>query len=135
MADSNLGTWKLNLVESKFDPGPPSASETAVIEAWETDGIKSTGTRVLPDGTSVTVGWSAHYDGKDYKVTGMPDLDTIAYKRVDANTLGFTGKKNGKVVGTGTVVVSDNGKIRTTTGTMMNAKGQKVNIVAVYDKQ
>jgi hypothetical protein len=134
MADSNLGTWKLNLAKSKFYQGPP-VSETAVVEAWETNGIKSAGTVVLPDGQSVAVGWSAHYDGKDYKVTGLPDADTIAYTRVDANTVAFTLKKGGKVVGTGNAVVSNNGKMRTSTGTMTNAKGQKVNIVLVYDKQ
>jgi hypothetical protein len=135
MGDSNLGTWKLNLAKSKYDPGPPPTSETVVIEAWETDGIKSTATGALPDGTSVTGRWSAHYDGKDYKLMGNPDFDTIAYKRVDANTVAFTGKKGGKVAATGTAVVSNNGKMRTVTGAGTNAKGQKVNIVGVYDKQ
>lgn len=72
MGDWNLGTWKLNVAKSTFDPGPPWKSETRVFEAWETDGIKYTSTGVLADGTRFTVGFSAHYDGKDYKVTGTP---------------------------------------------------------------
>ena len=110
-------------------------SETRVYEAWETDGVKATHTRVQADGTRVTLGFSAHYDGKDYKYTGSPDYDIIALKRVDANTIEATLKKGGKVVQTTKAVVSSNGKVRTITYTGMNAKGQKVNNVVVFDKQ
>jgi hypothetical protein len=33
----------------------------------------------------VTTGFSAHYDSKDYKEMGSPDVDTIALTRLDAN--------------------------------------------------
>jgi len=39
-ADSNVGTWKLNLSKSKFDPGPAPKGETLKIEAVGADGIK-----------------------------------------------------------------------------------------------
>jgi hypothetical protein len=135
MGDPNLGTWILNVAKSKYDPGPPPASETAVLEAWEGDGVKLTVTRVLADGIRITGGFSAHYDGKDHEVAGNPDFDALAYRRLDANTTSFTVKKGGTVVGTGNAVVSNNGKVRTITSTATNAKGQKENIVAVYDRQ
>jgi hypothetical protein len=134
-SDPNLGTWKLNLGKSKFEPELPPMSETRVFEAWETDGIKFTGTRVLADGTRFSVGFSAHYDGKDYKVTGNPDLDTIGIMRVDANTTEATYKKGGKVIGTLTLVVSKDGKMLNATATLMNANGQTVSRVTVFDKQ
>ena len=134
-SDTSLGNWRLNLEKSKYDPGPPPMSETRVYEPWETDGVKATHTRVQADGTRVTVGFSAHYDGKDYKYTGSPDYDTIALKRVDANTIEAALKKGGKVVQTTKAVVSSNGKVRTITYTGTNAKGQKVNNVVVLDKQ
>ena len=51
-AQSNplIGTWKLNLAKSTL-AGPPPASLTRVVEAWDTDGIKGTGTLVRADGT------------------------------------------------------------------------------------
>jgi hypothetical protein len=55
---------------------------------------------VQADGTRVTLGFSAHYDGKDHKYTGSPDYDIIALKCVDANTIEATLKKGGKVVQT-----------------------------------
>jgi hypothetical protein len=49
--DPNLGTWKLNVAKSKYDPEPPPMSETRVFEPWESDGVKFMGIRVLADGT------------------------------------------------------------------------------------
>jgi hypothetical protein len=47
----------------------------------------------------------------------------------------FTRKKGGKVVQTGTNVVSKDGKTRTISSKGFDAKGQKINNIAVYDKQ
>jgi hypothetical protein len=130
-----IGTWKLNLAKSK-SPGPPAMSVTRVNEAWETNGVKFTQIVVQADGTSVTAQFSAHFDGTDYKgPIGNPNFDTIAFKRVNANTHALTWKKGGKVVFTGKVVVSKNGRMMTETLTLTNAKGQKVNNVTVWDKQ
>jgi hypothetical protein len=134
-SDPSLGTWKLNAAKSKYEPGPPPRSETRLYEPWEKDGVKATFTSVQADGTRATFGYSAHYDGKDYKYTGSPDYDTIALKRVDANTNEATLKKGGKVVQTAKVVLSGGGKVRTITLTGTNATGQKVNNVMVFDKQ
>ena len=133
--DGTLGTWKVNLAKSKYEPGPPPTSDARVLEAWETDGVKFTGTSVGADGTRFTVGLAAHYDGKDYKVTGTPDVDTIALKRMNPNTFTYTLKKGGNVVERGKYVVSKNGKMLTLTGTGTNAKGQKVHDLLVMDKQ
>ena len=134
-SDPHLGTWKLNIAKSTYDPGPPPKSDTRVNELWETDGYTQIVTVVQADGTHTDARLSAHYDGKDYKVTGWPDAETIAVKRVDANTTDFTLKRGGKVVETGNIVLTNNGKTRTITTRGTDAKGQKVNIVAVYDRQ
>jgi hypothetical protein len=138
-AQSNpfIGTWKLNVAKSKNLPGaPPMRPATRVNEAWETNGVKFTQIVVQADGTSITAEFSAHFDGTDYKgPMGNPNFDTIAFKRVNANTHALTWKKGGKVVVTGTVVVSKNGRMMTETITLTNAKGRKVNIWSVWDKQ
>ena len=133
-SDPFLGTWKLNVAKSDFADGPAETSETRVFEPWETDGITYTATVVLADGTRSTHSFSAHYDGKDYKFTGSPNLDTISLKRVDANTFEFTGKKNGNVVGTGKNVVSKDGKTTTRTVTATDLQGQKIASTGVFDK-
>ena len=75
------------------------------------------------------------YDGKDYPFTGSPDADSIALRRVDANTTEATLKKMGKVSLTTKAVVSADGKTRTLTTTGTDRRGQKVNNVAVFEKQ
>ena len=75
------------------------------------------------------------YDGKERAVTGDPDADMLTLKRVDANTTEFTEKKAGKVVLTGTRVVSKDGKTLTITTKGTNAKGQKVDNVTVDDRK
>jgi hypothetical protein len=88
-AQSNpfIGTWTLNVAKPKFDPGPPPMSDTRRWEAWETNGVSFSGTRMLADGTRLIFGHSAHYDGKDYREPGWPDFDTIALKRMGRTRL------------------------------------------------
>jgi hypothetical protein len=66
---------------------------------------------------------------------GSPDFDASAYTRVDANTLLFTRLKAGKLVGIGTLVVSQDGKTETGTLTGIEANGRFYNNILVYDKQ
>ncbi|HXW18657.1 MAG TPA: hypothetical protein VEJ39_10160, partial [Candidatus Acidoferrales bacterium] len=79
--------------------------------------------------------WTGKFDGADYPVTGDAMSDQRSYKRVDAQTLAFSAKKDGKVVYSGRIVVSADGKTRTVTLHAMDASGKKVTSVAVYDKQ
>jgi hypothetical protein len=134
-ADSQVGTWKLNVAKSKYSPGPAPKSATTVIEAAGA-GTKLIVDQVTADGTTRHWEVTANYDGKDSKVTGNnPDADTIARTRVNANTVQTVSKKGGKVTTTQTSTVSADGKTRTVTTKGVNAAGQTVNNVAVYEKQ
>lgn len=134
--DAVIGTWKLNVVKSKYDPGPAPKSSTLIIEAMG-QGIKVTAKGLDADGKVTGTEYTANYDGKDYPVTllGSQDYDTVSLKRIDAFGADGTRKKAGKVVQTYTRVVSQDGKVLTITTKGTNAKGQKVSNVAVYDKQ
>jgi hypothetical protein len=135
MTDPNLGTWELNLATSRFDPGPPPLRATEVIEPWDTDGVKMTLTLVVVDGTRFVGVVHAHYDGKDSPIANFPIADTIAYSRVDADTLAYTVKKDGRAFDLGTIVVSNDAKTRTVLAAGANANGQTVNDVRVFDRQ
>jgi hypothetical protein len=129
-ADPWIGAWKLNVAKSK---GVKSGSTT--IEAAG-KGIKFTVDLVAADGTANHWGFTANYDGKDYPVTGTsPYGNTAAATRVDARTLRITSKQDGKVMTTSTIVVSDDGKSRTTTIKGTDVKGRPVDIVSFYEKQ
>ena len=132
--DPFIGTWKLNLAKSKFSPGPPPKSQTVTYEAVG-EGVKLTVKLTDAEGKIVENQSTANYDGKDYPVTGIPDWDTIARKRIDAYKMEITHKKAGKVVSTATNVVSKDGKTRTLTEKGVNAKGEKISNIEVYDRQ
>jgi len=134
-ADNNVGTWKLNLAKSKYSPGPAPKSQTLKIEAWGEDGVKYTADGVGADGKPTHAEFQAKYDGKDYAFKGNPDADTLAYKRIDGNTLEATLKMKGKPTITAKAMVSKDGKTRTVTQMGKNAQGQSIDITSVYEKQ
>jgi hypothetical protein len=132
-ADNSLGTWKLNMDKSKFDPAPgPVKSLTTTREA-SAGGVKVTTMGEQTNGTPINASYTAKYDGKENPVTGAP-YDTIAITQVDANTLTATLRKiDGKYSAKARTVISGETMTTTTTGT--NAEGTSFNNVMVYDKQ
>ena len=131
--DANMGTWKLNEANSKFAAGATKNS-TVVYEAAG-DNVKVTVDGTDKDGKLAHNEWTGKFDGKDYPVTGDPNTDARSYKKINDRTLGLTGKKDGKVVTTGRIAVSADGKTRTVNVSATDSAGKKVKSTAVYDKQ
>jgi len=133
-ADPQVGMWKLNVAKSKYSGPVPKSVTTNITAAGQ--GTKVVVDQALANGTVRHWEFTANYDGKDSKVTGNnPDADTVARTRIDANTVQTVSKKNGKVTTTQMSTVSADGKTRTVTTKGVNAAGQQVNNVAIYDKQ
>jgi hypothetical protein len=134
-ADSQPGTWKLNIAKSKYDPANLAMkSQTSKIEA-SGGGIKGVVDQVNSDGKAIHYEFTAQYDGKDYAVKGDPTRDTVSYKRIDDFNYETISKKAGKVTTTAQYVYSKDGKTRTITTTGTNAEGKKVNNTTVWEKQ
>jgi hypothetical protein len=131
--DVNMGTWKLNESKSKFAAGAPK-NNTVMYEATGDD-IKVTVDGVDGSGAATHNEWTGKFDGKDYPLTGDPSADSRSYKKVNDRTLQLDNKKDGKVVTTGKIVVTADGKSRTITTMTTLADGKKMKNVAVYDKQ
>jgi hypothetical protein len=133
-ADESLGTWKLNIGKSKFNPTAPVKSLTMTREAAE-GGVKLTTTGEQADGTKINSSYTAKYDGNTYPVTGAP-WDTISIKQVDPNTLTTVTKKTGgKYKATGRTVISKDGMTMTTTSKGTNAEGKPFTYTMVWEKQ
>jgi hypothetical protein len=132
-ADAFLGTWKMNEAKSKLSPGAPKNS-TVVYEA-SGDSVKVTIDGTDADGKPTHNEWTGKYDGKDYPVTGDPNSDSRALKKVNDHTITFTVKNGAKVTTSGRIVVSPDGKTRTVTTSGTDPKGSKFTATAVYDKQ
>jgi hypothetical protein len=133
-ADPTLGTWKLNIAKSKFSPGPaPKSVTTTYSQDGEWIVIKTDG--VSADGATITRSNRYKRDGAEYPFDGPSGMGKISIKKIDD----YHAEAVTKLDGGGTVktrsVISKDGKTRTLTSTGVNAKGQKVNTVAVYDRQ
>jgi hypothetical protein len=132
--DPFVGTWRLNVAKSKYMPGPTPKSATSTYEAAG-KGYKVAVKNVSASGTT-QYSYTTNLDGKDVPVTGNnPNADMLAVRRIDARTLQSVSKKNGKVTITQRNVVAADGKTRTVTTTGTDAQGQKVNNVAVFERQ
>jgi hypothetical protein len=133
--DPRIGTWKLNVAKSKYNPGPAPQSQTLTVESAG-KGEKLTSEVMTPDGQKVTSTYTANYDGKDYPLTGSAlGADKVSLKRIDARTTVRTDKKDGKVIQTIRRVVSADGKTMTATAKGTNAEGKPMNNVAFFEKQ
>jgi hypothetical protein len=134
LAQSNafVGTWKLNLEKSKYNPGPPPQSQT---RTWDAAGMVMVN-GVGATGKQFSYGYSIKGDGKESPTMGaIPNkADMISTKKVDATTYEATFTKGGKQVETTTFTVSNSGKTLT-----IHAKGSPeagfVENIQVLDKQ
>jgi len=132
-ADGFIGTWKLNEAKSKLVPG--TAKNSTVVYSAMGDQIMVTIDGTDAAGKPAHTEWMGKYDGKDYPVTGDSTSDARAVTKIDDHTLNFSVKKGGKVLFTGRIVLSADGKTRTVTTEGTDDAGNKVNATAVYDKQ
>jgi hypothetical protein len=132
-----IGTWKLNTEKSTYSgiSAPKSLTRTVAADG---DSVKYSFEGTGADGDALNYSFTLKYDGKDYPVTGtgMPyGADHIAIKRIGSNKFSATLKKDGKIIGTSTSVVSKDGKTVTLTGKGTDASGKAVSSTQVYDKQ
>ena len=127
-----VGTWELNVAASKStDPMPKSVTRTYELVGKSE---KMTATIVTADGKTISNSFMAAPDGKDTPFQS-PGADTIALTAVDAFTNNFTTKLAGKVVGTGSRVLSKDGKVMTLSFKGVNAAGQPLESTMVYERR
>jgi len=133
-ADNWLGTWKLDVAKSKYNPGPGPKNLTLVFEATK-EGIRLTSDGVNSEGKTTHGVYVSKFDGKDVPWEGNPDADTASAKKIDDNSYENIWKKGGKTTISAKAVVSEDGKTLTVTQVGTDSKGRTVNNTAVYDRQ
>jgi hypothetical protein len=139
--DPLVGTWKLNVAASKYEPGPPPKSVTRSYEDWGGGLILATNKGVDAQGNPTWAHEVFKFDGRDYPYAAStlpgtsPSLTTVAWKRIDAHTFENTVKVNGKAARTNTYALSKDGKTLTQRQKGADAQSQPTNNVLVYDRQ
>jgi hypothetical protein len=131
--DPNVGTWKLNESKSKIPAGAPKNS--TVTYTAEGDQYKGSVDGVDGKGSPIHSEWTGKFDGKDYAVTGDPNVDMRSIKETSPGHYSIANKKDGKTIVSGTIVVSKDGKTRTVTTRGTDPGGKKRTATYVYEKQ
>jgi hypothetical protein len=134
-AQSNVGTWTLNVAKSKYSNSNPPKSATLKIEASGNVTVTTVDV-VAPDGSTQSWTYRSAYDGRDVRISGNnPNADTASRRRVSPTTTETTFKKGGKVSTINTAVVSSDGKTMTITAKGTDAQGKPVLNVQVFEKK
>jgi hypothetical protein len=131
-ANPHMGTWKLNEAKSKIPP--QMGKNTTVTYEEQKDKIKVTVKGVDKDGKPTHSVWVGKFDGKAYPVKGNLPYNSVAYKVVNDRTNDITAMKDGKILWSGRITVSADGKSRTVTLNGTDANGKKFKGKVVYDK-
>jgi hypothetical protein len=134
--DPFVGTWKLNVAKSKFNP-PSSAYKSMIVKIEAQDnGLKFTLDIVDAEGKVTHVEDAPKFDGKDYPVKGDPTTDTVSLKRIGDSGFEVVNKKGGKETSITSVVFAKDGKSSTVTAKTKDTKGQEVvTSISIYEKQ
>jgi hypothetical protein len=129
--DPLLGTWHLNVSQSKYKPGPAPQSQTRIYETHKF-GIRATVKTVYADGRSTTVQSVYDYDKQEHPVTGSEEVDAIVVTRINAYTHEATLSHAGHLIGTFRRVISKDGKRMTVT---LRRRGPEADNLEVYEKE
>jgi hypothetical protein len=135
--DPFLGTWRLNVAKSEATGMRLPKSETRTEVAQGDGGTVTTYEGIAASGSAISWNVTSRLDGKDVPISGGQPLgaDTLAVKRVDANTRTAALKKAGKTLYTTRMVASKDGEVITITAKGMNGEGQPISYTMVWDKQ
>jgi len=94
-----------NKISGVWQPGPmQSATESIVVVTYKASGDELS----MSDQTGDS--YSAKLDGKEYPFKGDPGVTSVSLKKLDANTIEETAKRNGKVVSVNRITVAPDGK-------------------------
>jgi hypothetical protein len=132
-ANPFVGTWKMNPAKTTYKVGTaPKEQTVTVTEDGGTLMVKMVGTQA--DGKPISISYSAPATGGEGKILESSPYDSITYKLKGKSEQEVTYKKGGKTVFTTHSKLSKDGKTRTSSTKGLNAAGQKVESVTVYDR-
>jgi len=130
--DPFASTWLLARGKSDFDPPSNFFRRTLILEPIES-GHKCIVRTVTDRQQTIEYVYEARFDGKDTPSENTP-FETMAIKRVDANTIDRIGKIKGQVVETSTMKLLEDGKVLTLT-TKGSFEGQNYSSTQVFNRQ
>jgi hypothetical protein len=131
-----VGTWKVDVAKSRYQPGPGPRSEILRFEPAG-EGFKVSLDGVNEQGPYHSEG-TGKFDGMDVPVVATPARQarfTYAFSRIDDHTWDIVIKVNGERRILVHNVVSDDGKTMRGVSSAVTNQGLNTSQVVIYDKQ
>jgi len=131
-----VGTWKVDVAKSRYQPGPGPKSEILRFEQVG-EGFKVSLDGVNEQGPYHSEG-TGKFDGIDVPVVAAPARQarfTYAFSRIDDHTWDIVIKVNGERRILVRNVVADDGKTMRGVSTAVTNQGQTTSQVVIYEKQ
>ena len=137
--DPFVGSWKLNIEKSKYNPGPPPPKGSVRILTIESVGggrLKVTIPGVDAQGRPDPHSRVETYDGKPQPTGESPDVaEAFSAKRVDLYTIELDNYRKGQVISHLTRTVSKDGKTMILKSKGTTVRGQPFEDMRFYEKQ
>ena len=137
--DPFVGSWKLNIEKSKYNPGPapPKGSiRILTIESLSDGRLKVTIPGVDAQGRPTPHTRMETYDGKPQPSGEPPEVsDAFSAKRIDPYTIELQNYRKGQIVSSLSRTVSKDGKTLILRSKGSNVKGQPFEDMRFYEKQ
>jgi len=142
-----LGSWRLNLEKSQ--PASPLPRNFISVRVYE-DGGGGLMLHTVVNSYAGGAGFlftAAKYDGREYPVytsttlgallnAGQTTTYTVVFKSIDAWSIEYQDRHEGKITATGTFKISSDGKTMTEVDKNYDASGkERSRSLMVYDKQ
>jgi hypothetical protein len=133
-SDPRVGTWKLDVSKSMSSNGQMPASETRTYAQQGSD-VMGNSEGVNAKGKPISAHFNATANGKERPLGGADASVTLSIKQTGPGAYAGTIKKDGKVIGTNTAVISGGGKVFTFKSKGADADGKEYTSTMVYEKQ
>lgn len=132
-ADPVVGTWKLDVLHSKFSSDPAPVSELRIYSETS-DGVQVTVKTVDSKGKATTTEYPTTFDGKDHVRPGTTPGTSVALTRDSDHHASAVLKHAGTVMADVERSISADGMTMTITYTGKNETGDPIDKISVYQR-
>lgn len=133
--DAWVGMWTLNISKSTFASGPPPAAATTTTARLDiVNGVlQITVDAIDEEGQAIHTERAVVFDGAEHG--GRGTSNTWIYRWLDANHYEWLTKVDGRVTTTTRLALSPDGLTQTLRTTGLDARGQSVDNVIIFEKR
>jgi hypothetical protein len=132
--DAWVGTWTLNVAKSTFAPGPPPSGIATTARLEVVNGVLQITVDAIDEGGQpIHTMRAVVFDGAEHGGQGTSNRWT--YRWLDANHYEWVTKVAGRVTTTTRLELSHDGLRQTLRTTGLDARGQRVDDVTLFEKK